>query len=780
MANYDNENAPAPAGRFYPKLDRLPAFAHRSPVQSGGITATPLTGVGKDLSYIVPAAWTGSLRAGSLVRVPLQRRSVLAVVRSLQPAADFPWEKLKYIQGVVQPYPVLTEELIQLAEWIARYYAADLEVVFEVMIPAAVRKGMQIKERSVLAAGRRPTEEELNHLRRRAPKQAALLDFVFSQAPHKLLPKAKVLARLKVGLASCASLVEKGFLREEKERQRREAYFDDLAEVEVVSAQPHDLTAAQRAAVDSIRASLNSRKYHTHLLHGVTGSGKTEVYLTCLREVVEKGEGAIFLVPEVALTPQTVGRLRARLEGIGVKAVIWHSMLSDGERYDAWLALASGEARVVVGARSAVFAPVQRLRLIIVDEEHEPAYKQDDTVRYHGRDVAVYRAFLNQAVCLLGSATPSLETFYNVRLGKYRLDSLPERIDDRKLPVVRIVDMRREVLAQKGPAVFSRLLVEKIRDRFEAGEQTILFINRRGYNAAVLCPECGYTATCDHCSVTLTYHRVEEKLRCHFCGFEAPAPTRCPRCHSAKIRWRGTGTQRVEDYAQRILPQAKIVRIDADTMQKKNRFREILGDFRKGKIQVLVGTQMIAKGLDFPNVTLVGLLDADLSLHLPDFRAAERTFQLLVQVAGRAGRGDQPGEVVVQTYIPHSPPLLFARQQDFHGFIEEELANRKEFQYPPFRHLIHHLFKGVNPDKVKFYAECWARHLEASELGKEMEIRGPVASPIEKIQDEYRFQIWYFTQSILRVLPRLQQLRKSFPWDKEVADILNVDALDVI
>jgi len=408
----------------------------------------------------------------------------------------------------------------------------------------------------------------------------------------------------------------------------------------------------------------------------VTGSGKTEVYLQAVEHVLQRGGGALFLVPEVALAPQTVGRLRGRLESKGIQTVVWHSFLSDGERFDAWQALVRREARVVVGARSAIFAPIPDLQLIIVDEEHEPSYKQEDTPRYHGRDVAVYRASLLKALCILGSATPSLETLYNAERGKYALDRMPNRVDNRKLPTLHIVDMRVEYIRnkekRKGPMILSRMLVDAMKQRFEAREQTILFLNRRGYATSVLCMECGWVAESPNSSVTMTYHQTDDSLRCHLSGHSEQAPRRCPACGQDALRKRGHGTQRVESAAQAVLPRARIVRMDADAMSRKNLYRKILSDFRIGKIDVLVGTQMIAKGLDFPNVTLVGLVDADMSMHLPDFRAAERTFQLMVQVSGRAGRGDGHGEVVIQTFNPHSGPLLFARQRDFEGCREEE------------------------------------------------------------------------------------------------------------
>ena len=473
-----------------------------------------------------------------------------------------------------------------------------------------------------------------------------------------------------------------------------------------------------------------------------------------------------------------MGRVRARLEARGVHTVVWHSHLSEGERYDAWKALASGEAHVVVGARSAVFAPVRNLKLMIVDEEHEPSYKQEESPRYHGRDVAVYRAHICKALCVLGSATPSLESLRNVEIGKYAVDRILNRVDNCQLPKIHVLDMCREGQGGKGPSPISNMLADKLIDRFEKKEQSILFLNRRGFSTSMLCPDCGYVAGCEHCSIPKTYHRTDKKLRCHLCGEEEYAPTQCPECKSTAIRMRGQGTQKIEDIVQKILPRAKIVRMDADSMSKKNLYRKILNDFRVGKIDILVGTQMIAKGLDFPNVTLVGLVDADRSLHVEDFRAAERTFQLIVQVSGRSGRGDRAGEVVIQTHTPHAPPVQFARRSDFDGFQLEELEQRREFNYPPFRHLIRHLFRGRNPDKVNFYIDQWTKLIE-SELGDAIEVRGPAPAPIEKIRDEYRFQLWYFAPSASRVIQKIVALREGFKMDKDVIDLIDVDPMNL-
>lgn len=738
----------------------------------------PLAGFDKLLHYRVPENLRATLGVGSLVRVPVRRTLQLGIVGEIGAPRDFPLDKLKAVAQVVHPFPALTGELLQLARWMAGYYACPLDTIIETMIPVAVRSGATVKQEKLLSVARVLAPEELAVMEKRAPQQARLYRFLAQQ--FKPQQKGLVLARLEQTSAVASALVKRGVIKEEARRVHREAYLDDFGDGERVASQPPQLNAEQLAAVADVEAGLGRRKFGVTLLHGVTGSGKTEVYLHAIDTALKAGGGVIFLVPEVALTPQTVARLRSRLEAIapGHKCVVWHSHLSEGERLDGWLALATGEARVVVGARSAVFAPVQNLQLIVVDEEHEPAYKQDETPRYHGRDVAVYRAKLNQAVCLLGSATPSLESFANTRNGRYGLLELKQRVDSRQLPHIDVVDMRIETMRSRGLTTLSRKLVDGMQARFERKEQTILFINRRGYSSSMLCTECGHIEECAHCSIAMTYHRTDETLRCHLCGEQRAAPVVCPKCRSPKIRWRGLGTQRVEEAVRRILPRARIERMDTDTMGKKNRFREILSQFRAGKIDVLVGTQMIGKGLDFPNVTLVGLVDADISMHIPDFRANERTFQLLVQVAGRAGRGDRAGEVVVQTFTPQAEAIQFSRHADFAGFAEAELKLRRDFNYPPFRHLIQHRFRGPNVEKLKFFTDQWSRQVEQA-LGTRVELRGPSPAPIEKIKDEYRWQLWYFTASITKVIGELNRLRGEFPWPDEITQVLDVDPVSL-
>jgi primosomal protein N' (replication factor Y) len=739
----------------------------------------PLAGFDKVLHYRVPEGLASVAGVGALVQVPVRRAIQLGIVGEVGAPRDFPVDKLKSIAGVVYPFPALPADLLKLAHWMSDYYVAPLDTVIETMIPAAVRRGAGIKEEKLVRIARTLSEGELVQLERRAPRQASLYRHLVEH--RRPQPLGALLGHLGVSGDAAAALLKRGVLRTEMNRVLREAYADDWAKGELVAARPHELNPEQGAAVAAVEAGLAEERFGTWLLHGVTGSGKTEVYLRAVHAALGQGGGVIVLVPEVALTPQTVARLRSRLESIapGHRCVVWHSHLNEGERFDGWLALATGEARIVVGARSAVFAPVRNLRLVVVDEEHEPAYKQDETPRYQGRDVAVMRAKMAGAACILGSATPSLESYANALAGRYRLLRLPRRIDDRKLPDMEIVDMRIETARQRGFTALSRKLVDAMRARHARREQTILFINRRGYSSSLQCTACGHVEECAHCSIALTYHRTDETLRCHLCGDQRPAPLRCPECGGPDIRSRGLGTQRVEEAVRRALPRARIERMDGDTMSKKHRFRELLGEFRLGRIDVLVGTQMIGKGLDFPNVTLVGLVDADHSMHIPDFRANERTFQLLVQVAGRSGRGDRAGEVIVQTFAPHSGPIQFSRRADFAGFAAEELKQRKEFGYPPYRHVIHHLFRGPNPEKLRYFAEQWAS-LVRPVLGAGAELRGPAASPIEKIKDQYRWQLWYFTSNPTRIGAQLARMRDGFSWPDDIVQILDVDPMNLV
>ena len=544
------------------------------------------------------------------------------------------------------------------------------------------------------------------------------------------------------------ALVEKGLA----EIVEEEAVRDPYAGVDVRAATPLNPTPAQKAVIDSLVQATRTKRPGTFLLRGVTGSGKTLVYIELLREVVERqGKTAIVLVPEIALTPQTVGRFKAVF---GDRVAVLHSALSDGERYDEWRSLRSGEKRIVVGARSAIFAPMADVGAIVVDEEHEGSYKQGESPRYHAREVAVVRAALEGAVCLLGSATPSLESWVNALGGKYTLLELPKRVGGQPLPPIRVVDLRAErkrqretsgPMQERSPVILSDMLVDAVRERIRLGEQTILLLNRRGYATFVQCRECGQVWHCPNCNVSLTFHRRRARLTCHYCLFEEPAPKFCSACGSTDLSFKGVGTEQVERAVGEAFPSARIARMDVDTTGAKWAHHDILGRVERGEVDILLGTQMIAKGLDFPNVTLVGVINADTGINLPDFRATERTFQLLTQVAGRAGRGPKGGEVFIQTALPNHYAILCATEHDFVGFAAKELETRKEpTAYPPLTRLVNVVISGLEEaatQEAAVAAADWMSGLLTARRVKGVQMIGPAPAPIDRIRNRWR---WHF------------------------------------
>ena len=629
--------------------------------------------------YAVPAGW--DVRPGCRVRVPLRRRSATGTVLSVVEGGQVDFA-LRELESLVDPEPLITPVLLRTGAWIAEYYGCGIETVIRSLLPESVRlEDNSAKTRRVAVLDAGPDPALLEKLARRAPRQHAVLTLL-AQAPRMRM----AVADLGDGSAAVLRNMEKaGLLRLEAEEVRRDPEADSADDV--LDSRPLDLNDAQRRALDAILAEVEAPVPKPVLLLGVTGSGKTEVYLQAARHVLDTGKTVLVLVPEISLTPQTLRHFKARFADMQGQVAVLHSNLSQGERFDEWHRIRKGLARIVIGARSAVFAPLPDLGLIVVDEEHENTYKQESVPRYHGRDVAVLRASFEPCVIVLGSATPSLESWNNSLTGKYGLLRLDERADGGSMPLVRVVDMRMEATKHKGgPAILSDKLRSALEQRLEKGEQSILFLNRRGFARSLQCPQCGHVCQCPHCSVALTYHRSDERLVCHVCGHQAIVPRKCPECKDPAIILQGYGTQKVEEVLAKVLPQAKIARIDADAMRRKHALRDTLNAFKAHKIDVLVGTQMIAKGLHFPNVTLVGILNADLSLHVPDFRAGERTFQLITQVAGRAGRGDLQGEVIVQTFTPHSPSIQFARRHDFDGYAEQEMELRRRYLFPPFAH----------------------------------------------------------------------------------------------
>jgi primosomal protein N' (replication factor Y) len=539
---------------------------------------------------------------------------------------------------------------------------------------------------------------------------------------------------------------------------------------------PQTLMEQQAKALELIVASIERQDPPVVLLHGVTGSGKTEVYLQAIARALELGKGAIVLVPEIALTPQTMERFKGRF---GEAVAVLHSSLSEGERHDEWHRIHSGEARIAIGARSAVFAPVQNLGLIVVDEEHEQTYKQEEAPRYHARDVAVMRGRLEACAVVLGSATPAFESFSNARSGKYALADMPVRVDHRRMPVIRVVDMRVEAERAGGPGLFSRELADLIRLRLENGEQTILFLNRRGFSTSLVCPKCGYVASCEWCSVAFTYHRAEETLKCHICGAHKPVPAACPECKDPGFKYSGTGTQRLESVVAKLFPKARVRRMDADTTSAKNAHWEILGEFKSGKVDILIGTQMIAKGLDIPNVTLIGVINADTGLHAPDFRAGERTFQLLTQVAGRAGRGDLAGDVVIQTYTPFHTTIQAVRRLDYATFYDQESEERRELAYPPFGRMVCVTFRGASDERTAFSADLLAKTL-AETLPANVTVSGPSPAPLAKAKGLFRHQVLFRGPSSKAITRPLRRLLAETAWPPGITSVLDVDPVSLI
>lgn len=678
--------------------------------------------------YEIPAEFQHRLKAGHRVRVPFGRRETLGFIVDTADESDVP--VLRPIIEILGEEPLVPPPLMRLAQWMSDYYIDPIERCLRAVLPEVVRRkdfGPKTRLVARLARGAAAPEKKLT-----AGQEGALLALQ-SQGAIAISNAS----RLGVSPASLQSLAKSGLVVISAEREER----DPFAGTEFAKSEPLDLNPGQRAALDGIRDQLRSPQPHPVLLHGVTGSGKTEVYLQAIAGCLESGRGAIVLVPEIALTPQSVERFKSRFASAGVGVAVLHSGLSAGERHDEWHRIRSGRARVVVGARSAVFAPVSPLGLIVVDEEHEPSYKQAEAPRYHARDIAVVRAYFEGAGAVLGSATPSLESLRNAERGKYCLVRLADRIDGRPLPPVYVIDMRQEMSRRRGPVALSERLVRAIGERLDRQEQTILFLNRRGYSSSLICVKCGFVVQCPDCSVALTYHRRPERMLCHLCGYAAPAPSVCPDCADPRIRYAGTGTEKIEEVVSHIFPKARVVRMDSDTMSRRRSYEETLSAFRARRIDILVGTQMIAKGLDFPNVTLVGVINADLALHLPDFRASERVFQLLTQVAGRAGRGDSPGAVFVQSFTPHHAAVQFAKTHDVDGFAEQEMACRREVGYPPFARAILISFRGESQHAVTAFAEVLGAQIKAA-LPPGIVMGGPCPAPVPKIQRHHRYQIF--------------------------------------
>ncbi|CRK80539.1 primosomal protein N' [Neobacillus massiliamazoniensis] len=755
------------------------------------IVDVPAKQTDKTFDYLIPEQWSDIIQPGTRVVIPFGPRNIQGFVTEIKSESDF--NNLKAIIEPMDLEPVLNHELLNLGDWLTEHTLCFKISAYQVMLPAALKakyekkikissgaavndlapilhpffqKGRtlswdealqfgivpalkketengllevhyEVKERikkkklkfvRPLLSAAELTAEIAKMTGRQVKQKEVLTYFVLYHEPVEL---KKLLSDLSISASTVKSLVEKKILIEEDMEVYRDPYLNRTFE----RTKPLPLSEAQKAAISPILHSIEKGEHEVFLLYGVTGSGKTEIYLQSIQNVIEKGQEAIVLVPEISLTPQMVNRFKGRF---GDLVAVLHSGLSAGEKYDEWRKIHRGEVKVVVGARSAIFAPFENLGIIIIDEEHETSYKQEEMPRYHARDVAIERARNYNCSVVLGSATPSLESFARAQKKVYHLLTLPTRMNNQALPSVEIIDMREE-LREGNRSMFSRKLFEKLKERIERQEQSVLFLNKRGHSSFVMCRDCGYVMNCPNCDISLTYHRAGGQMKCHYCGYESLVPKRCPECSSEYIRYFGTGTQKVEDELGKILPEARVIRMDVDTTGRKGSHERLLKEFQEGKADILLGTQMIAKGLDFPNITLVGVLSADTMLHLPDFRSSEKTFQLLTQVSGRAGRHELPGEVIIQTYSPEHYSVELAGTQDYDLFYNREMMVRKTHRYPPFYYLslitVSHeeLLKAVKEtEKIVAFIR--------SQLSNETVILGPSASPIPRINNRYRYQ----------------------------------------
>lgn len=698
-------------------------------------------------TYRVPE--TLSVVVGQRVMVPFGAGNkptegfVLSLLSEIEPAKY----QIKSILRTLEPFSVLSREQIELAYWIQESYRCVLVDALRLMIPAELRGG-RIKEktlRTVMLHPQLTKDTVLDSLKKkdgtfRAPKQGEVLSLLLQCG--KPMSTADICAFIPGAASAIAALCKKNIIVS----QDFVTFRDPYADMPTAQSLPQSLLPSQQAAYDSIASALDRRE-GTLLLHGVTGSGKTEVYMQAIAKVVKEGGRAIVLVPEIALTPQTMSRFKSRFND---RVAILHSHLSAGERYDEWRRIRLGRADVVIGARSAVFAPVENLRMIVIDEEHEPSYASEITPRYNAIETAAKRCELNGAVLLLGSATPSLLSYYRALHGRYTLLSMPQRVNDIPMPKVQIVDMRSEFM-NGNTSIFSAALHLRLAECIAAGEQAILFMNRRGYSTFVSCRGCGYVFKCANCDVSMTYHKPENLLKCHYCGHTQRFPQICPSCGKPYIKCFGVGTQQVEEALHQAFPNVSALRMDVDTTHGKNAHYEILQKFSSGQAQVLIGTQMVAKGLDIPNVTLVGVIAADATLHIPDYRSAERTFQLTTQVAGRAGRDSaRPGYVVIQTYSPEHPAITLAAAHDYPAFYSMEIEQRRKAAFPPFSLFVRILFTGEEESALYTASERCAKGLHAaisdtlSSVGgnaRELLMLYASPAPILRKQGAYRYQV---------------------------------------
>jgi primosomal protein N' (replication factor Y) len=733
------------------------------------------------LTYRVPAWLRSLIRPGQRVRVPLGKGNKAVVGYCVRVDPELPEGvepgRVKEVLELLDTPPLIDAAMLELTRWLASYYACAWGQALDAVVPAGVKKQAGTRIGTFLVVPEEVRERQAAAEAELPPKQAEALAVLLRSAEP--LTVSDVCRMAKCGPGPVLALRQRGLVHAVKRRLRKAAVQrpPTVAEALTADTAAHprpELTAEQAAVLAEVGPAIEAGRFATFLIHGVTGSGKTEVYLSAIEQVVARGREAIVLVPEISLTPQTIRRFRRRFTDVAVL----HSHLSDAERHRHWQSIASGEVQVVVGARSAVFAPARRLGLIVIDEEHESTFKQETTPRYHARDVAVKRAQLLGVPVLLGSATPSLESWRNAELGRYRRLSLLKRVGDRPMPEVSLIDLR----CEKPPlAGLSETLRQAMIAALGAGGQVMLLLNRRGFHTFVICPNpaCGQVLKCDACDVALTYHKGRKLLLCHTCDAEKPRPPACPYCRAPNLHYGGIGTERLEREVVLAFPDKVVRRMDSDTMRTPGSHETVLSAFKAGEVDILLGTQMIAKGLDFPNVTLVGVVNADTALHMPDFRAAERTFQLVAQVAGRTGRGDRPGRVLVQTCCPDNPAIACALYHDYEGFVAYESAQRIAYAMPPYRRLVRVIARGPDELVVRDVMDALAAAFRAA-APSEVKVMGPAPAPVLKIRNLYRYHLRLVAPAPKPLQDLLHTVPQTVPVPHGVELAIDVDPVSML
>lgn len=721
------------------------------------------------LDYAVPESWSEQVSLGHRLRIPWGKSETFAYVVGFPDRPEV--DSCRMAIERVDDEPLIPPSLIRLGQWMAGYYCSELTQVLKAMLPELLRRRSRGFKDQLWVSLTEVSGEEIK-LPASAKAQKRALQALRGVKAGWLVALCRDTGTTP---ATWRALEKRGVVKLETKAKHRNPFRNDAQSNE----KPLILTDEQERALSILEAELKAPSPRPVLLHGVTGSGKTEIYLRLIQRVLSEGKRALVLVPEISLTPQTVFRFRRRFENRGIGLAVLHSHLSAGERHDQWHRIRSGEARIVIGVRSAVFAPLEDIGVIIVDEEHEQSFKQEESPRYHARDLAVLRGGWEKALVVLGSATPSLESIQNVRDGKYHSARLIRRTDSSRLPVVHVVDLRKEKRGGRDAFQISTPLQSAIRDRLEKGEQTILFLNRRGFSTSLQCPKCGYVAQCPACSVPMTYHRTDSDLRCHLCDHLEELPAVCPECQFREFKFGGMGTQKIEDTVARMFPSARWQRMDSDSMRGKDAYENALASFRAGELDILIGTQMITKGLDFPNVTCVGIINVDGALQMPDFRAAERVLAQLVQVAGRAGRGTRLGEVFLQTFTPFHPTIQFARHHDVCGFIDHELEFRDSQNFPPFYRCAVIGIRGRDLSKTAFCADQVTKLLSGL-AGPETRITAAAPAPIEKMRNQFRFQVVCFTRNMPRLSRGLSSHLVGQRWPEGVRVSIDIDAFHLL